>query len=87
MNHFHAAGGMGVLIRELEGAGLLHGDARTVWGERLADYAIEPQLDDGGEVAGRPAPDGTGDTSVLRGMADPFQPTGASGARRRSAGR
>ena len=57
MNHFHAAGGMGVLIRELEAAGLLHGDARTVWGERLADYAIEPHLDDGGEVRWRPAPD------------------------------
>ena len=76
VNHFHAAGGMGVLIRELEAAGLLHGDARTVWGERLADYAIEPHLDGGGEVRWRPAPDKTGDPSVLRGMDDPFQPTG-----------
>ena len=41
VNHFHAAGGMGVLIRELLGAGLLHGDAQTVWGEprRLRDRA------------------------------------------------
>src|SRR5271166_1249509 len=76
VNHFHAAGGMGFLIRELEGAGLLHGDARTVWGERLADYAIEPHLDAGGEVRWRPAPDKTGDPSVLRGVDDPFQPTG-----------
>ena len=60
VNHFHAAGGMGVLIRELEGAGLLHGDARTVWGERLADYAIEPHLDDAGEVQWRPARDEVG---------------------------
>ena len=60
VNHFHAAGGMGVLIRELDGAGLLHGDARTVWGERLADYAIEPHLDGGGEVRWRPAPDSIG---------------------------
>ncbi len=76
VNHFHAAGGMGVLIRELEGAGLLHGDARTVWGERLADYAVEPHLDAAGEVRWRPAADKTGDPNVLRGADDPFQPTG-----------
>src|SRR5574337_931050 len=44
VNHFHAAGGMGLLIRELLGAGLLHGDAETVWG-KLGDYAVEPHLD------------------------------------------
>ena len=76
VNHFHAAGGMGVLIRELEGAGLLHGDARSVWGERLADYAVEPHLDAAGDIHWRPAPEELGDSSVLRGAADPFQPTG-----------
>jgi phosphogluconate dehydratase len=35
VNHFHAAGGMGFLIRELLG-GLLHEDVRTVWGDGLA---------------------------------------------------
>ena len=54
VNHFHAAGGMGLLIRELLGAGLLHGDARTVWGE-LEDYAVEPRLDAEGGVAWAPA--------------------------------
>ncbi len=68
VNHFHAAGGMGLLIRELAGAGLVHADARTVWGERLADYAVEPHLDDAGEVRWRPAPDVSGDASVLRGV-------------------
>ena len=76
VNHFHAAGGMGVLIRELEGAGLLHGEARTVWGERLSDYAIEPHLGADGEVRWRPAPEKSGDPSVLRAADDPFQPTG-----------
>ena len=33
VNHFHAAGGMGFLIRELLDAGLLHEDVQTVWGE------------------------------------------------------
>lgn len=32
VNHFHAAGGMGFVIRELLGAGLLHRDVETVWG-------------------------------------------------------
>ncbi len=76
VNHFHAAGGMGVLIRELVGAGLLHGDARTVWGDRLADYVIEPHLDADGAVAWRAAPERSGDPAVLRGADDPFQPTG-----------
>ncbi len=76
VNHFQAAGGMGLLIRELAEAGLIHADARTVWGERLADYAAEPHLDDAGEVRWRPAPDVSGDSSVLRGVADPFQETG-----------
>src|SRR5271156_5433927 len=75
VNHFHAAGGMGLLIRELLGAGLLHGDARTVWGD-LDDYAVEPHLDAEGAVAWTPAPAESGDSSVLRGASDPFQPTG-----------
>jgi phosphogluconate dehydratase len=36
VNHFHAAGGMGFLIRELLGVGLLHADVRTVAGPRPA---------------------------------------------------
>ena len=75
VNHFQAAGGMGVLIRELLGAGLLHGDARTVWGEGLADYTVEPTLTDAG-LAWRPAASASLDASVLRGAAEPFQSTG-----------
>jgi len=76
VNHFHAAGGMGFLIRELIGAGLLHADARAVWGERLGDYAVEPRLAADGSVAWVAAADNSGDPSVLRGAAEPFQPTG-----------
>ena len=76
VNHFHAAGGMGLLIRELLGGGLLHGEARTVWGERLADYAVEPRLEADGEISWAEAPKESGDASVLRGVAEPFQPTG-----------
>ena len=55
VNHFHAAGGMGFLIRELLGAGLLHADVRTVAGDGLAAYTTEPWLDDG-KLAWRDAP-------------------------------
>ena len=75
VNHFQAAGGMPVLIRELLGAGLLHGDARTVWGEGLADYVVEPKLD-GEAVTFTPAAQASGDTTVLRGAAEPFAATG-----------
>jgi phosphogluconate dehydratase len=76
VNHFQAAGGMPVLIRELLGAGLLHGDARTVWGEGLADYVVEPTLAEDGALAYRPAASASHDEAVLRGAAEPFQATG-----------
>src|SRR5258708_2987977 len=75
VNHFHAAGGMGFLIRELLGAGLLHGDAQTVWGD-LGAYAVEPHLDVEGAVSWSPAAPESGDRSVLRAAADPFQSNG-----------
>ncbi|MBE0693007.1 MAG: phosphogluconate dehydratase [Aquamicrobium sp.] len=76
VNHFHAAGGMGFLIRELIDAGYLHEDVRTVWGEGLRPYAIEPRLAPDGTVARPPAPERSGDDKVLTTAARPFQPTG-----------
>ncbi|HNK32796.1 MAG TPA: phosphogluconate dehydratase [Plasticicumulans sp.] len=75
VNHFHAAGGMGFLIRELLGAGLLHGDVLTVAGPGLARYAEEPWLD-GDRLAWRDAPAESGDDSVLRPAAAPFAADG-----------
>ena len=75
VNHFHAAGGMGFLMRELLAAGLLHGDVKTVVGEGLAAYGQEPWLDDG-VLAWRDLPATSGDTSVLRPVGDPFSPDG-----------
>ncbi len=75
VNHFQAAGGMAVLIRELLGAGLLHGDARTVWGDGLADYVVEPVLMEG-LVHWLPAGRESHDATVLRSAAEPFQATG-----------
>ena len=76
VNHFHAAGGMGFLIRELLGAGLLHGDAATVLGGDLNGYVQEPVLTTDESLAWRDGAARSGDVAVLRGAAAPFQPTG-----------
>ena len=76
VNHFHAAGGMGYLIRELLDAGLLHEDVRTVWGETLRDYTIEPALNADGTIARTPAPALSADAKVLAKAEAPFQPDG-----------
>ena len=75
VNHFHAAGGMAFVIRELLDAGLLHDDVATVAGD-LRSYASEPFLDADGGVEWRPIPDASADSTVLRGAADPFNSTG-----------
>ncbi len=75
VNHFHAAGGTGFVIRELLAAGLLHEDVRTVAGSGLAAYAAEPKLQDGG-VVWRDPPAASGDEAVLRPVRAPFSETG-----------
>jgi phosphogluconate dehydratase len=76
VNHFHAAGGMGFLIRELLDAGLLHEDVDTVWGKGLRPYTIEPRLGEDGTVVREAAPATSGDEKVLAPFAKAFQPTG-----------
>ena len=75
VNHFHAAGGMGFLMQELLTNGLLHGDVTTVMGQGLGAYANEPCLQDG-QLAWRPVPTVSGDTAVLRTVAEPFSADG-----------
>jgi phosphogluconate dehydratase len=75
VNHFHAAGGMGFLVRELIDAGLLHAAVRTVAGGGLDSYAYEPWLAPAG-LAWRTAPMVSGDTEVLRSVAKPFSSDG-----------
>jgi phosphogluconate dehydratase len=76
VNHFHAAGGLGFLIRELLDHGYLHEDVQTVWGEGLRPYAIEAKLGPDGTVARTPAPAQSGDPKVISTAAEPFQATG-----------
>lgn len=76
VNHFHAAGGMGLLIGELLKAGLLHDDVTTVAGSGgLSRYREEPYLDEG-RLAWRPAPAESLDKAVVTGVAEPFQTDG-----------
>ncbi|PMR73205.1 phosphogluconate dehydratase [Billgrantia endophytica] len=75
VNHFQAAGGMSLLIRELLGAGLIHGDIPTVFGTGLDAYTREPFLE-GGKLVWREGPRQSHDLDVLRPVAEPFSPTG-----------
>ncbi|MDQ0998197.1 phosphogluconate dehydratase [Phyllobacterium ifriqiyense] len=78
VNHFHAAGGMGYIIRELLDGGLLHEDVKTVWGgsDGLRAYTIEPALGENGTVVRNPTPAESADKKVLSTCVEPFQVTG-----------
>ncbi|MER8753700.1 phosphogluconate dehydratase [Mesorhizobium sp. M1050] len=76
VNHFHAAGGLGFLIRELLDEGILHEDVQTVWGEGLRPYAIEAKLGADGSVVREASPRQSGDEKVLAPFSKAFQATG-----------
>ena len=75
VNHFQAAGGMGFLIAQLLGVGLLHNDVHTIMGHGLQRYAVEPWLDQG-QLAWREVPTLSGDEAVLRPPSRPFSSDG-----------
>ena len=74
VNHFHAAGGMGFLIRELVENGLMIGDAAGIAGP-IRSYSQEPVLQNG-TLSWREAPRASGDEDVLRPFDKPFSPDG-----------
>ncbi len=75
VNHFHAAGGTGFVIRELLDVGLLHEDVTTILGQGLRAHCAEPFLD-GDKVIWKPAPQESGDENVLRKASTPFSADG-----------
>ena len=84
VNQFQAAGGTGLVIRELLDAGLMHGDALTVRPNGLRDFTREPSLS-GTTFSNPSASSGTlvwtdagesKDTTIVRSAAQPFSPTG-----------
>lgn len=75
INHFHAAGGMSFLIRELLDAGLLHERVETILGTGLRQWTQEPWLDNG-QLSWRPAPSQSLDPKVLTTVSEPFSSNG-----------
>ena len=47
VNHFHASGGLGLVISELLSANLLHDDTQTIVGIGLENYTKDPKLING----------------------------------------
>ncbi|WP_019960160.1 phosphogluconate dehydratase [Woodsholea maritima] len=75
VNHFHAAGGLAFLIRELLGAGLLHGDVLTLGADDLAGFAKEPGLE-GKDIVWREPPEESGDLDIVRPASNPLSKDG-----------
>jgi len=72
INHFQHAGGMAYLVRELRDAGLLNESVRTLMGEGLAAYALQPALDSHGNLHWTAAPAHSRAPDVLAPVAAPF---------------
>ena len=75
VNHFHAAGGLAFVTRELLSAGLLVDDVRTAMGGGLSAYTREPVLKDGALVW-REGAERSLNTDIVRGVAEPFAAQG-----------
>lgn len=75
INHFTAAGGMGLLIRELLEGGLLHNDVLTICGKGLEQYTKEPVLEHG-ELVWRDGPTESFDKQVVASVEEPFKANG-----------
>jgi len=77
VNEFHAAGGIAFVIGELLDAGLLHPDTTTINGTGLEAYARPVALDARGRLRwSTPAARESGDESILRPVAAPFDEHG-----------
>ncbi|MDO8718753.1 MAG: phosphogluconate dehydratase, partial [Polaromonas sp.] len=74
VNQFQAAGGTGLVIRELLDAGFMHEDVLTVREGGIREYTREPAMD-GAALVWHDAGDSKDDT-IVRPVARPFSPTG-----------
>ena len=75
VNHFHAAGGLGLIIGELLLAGLLHNDVKTIFGPGLENYTHEPVLSDG-NIEWRKGTRTSLNHKIVRPASNPFQKSG-----------
>ncbi|AVR04701.1 phosphogluconate dehydratase [Pluralibacter gergoviae] len=77
INHFNAAGGVPVLMRELLKGGLLHEDVETVAGHGLSRYTMEPWLNNG-ELDWREGATASLDEAVIASFDKPFSHHGGT---------
>ncbi len=77
INHFQAAGGVPVLMRELLNAGLLHEDVNTVAGFGLSRYTMEPWLNNG-KLDWREGAEKSLDDNVIASFDKPFSHHGGT---------
>jgi phosphogluconate dehydratase len=75
VNHFHAAGGTSCLFRQLLDAGLMHGDAKTAWGDSFASFTQESYVDEG-KICWRESPHQPLDKDVLTTVDSSFSSEG-----------
>jgi phosphogluconate dehydratase len=74
VNHFHAAGGLGFMIGQLLDAELLHEDVKTILGDGLRHFCVEPTLN--GSFGWAPARKHSLDEEILRPADNPFNKEG-----------
>jgi phosphogluconate dehydratase len=75
VNHFHASGGMGFVIRTLLDNNLLHEDVQTIIGKGLRAYTQEPKIQDGTLVWQEGAEQSL-NLSIIRPANEPFTTDG-----------
>ncbi len=75
VNHFHAAGGLGFIMREMLDSGLLHDDVNTILGQGLREFLREPALADD-TLQWRDVASTSLDREIVRPCSDPFAEEG-----------
>ncbi len=76
VNHFHAAGGMPLVVRTLLDAGLLNDDVTTVMGKGMRNFTKEPKLEADGSISWHDAPEKSGDAEIIGTLDKPFSKDG-----------
>lgn len=76
VNHFHAAGGLPYVIGALLRSGNLHEDVQTINGQGLARMAMEPSLDEKGELEFKQAIETPASSNILSTTDKPFRKNG-----------
>lgn len=76
VNHFQQAGGMGFLVKELRGGGLLNENVVGLMGEGLIGFETAPQLNESQQLRWEAVPSQSQRPDVLRPLNNPFDHEG-----------